>query len=55
MLTVQQAAYEGKLFIVEQMIDKDPSLVNSFDQVSQILLIFILTENNNCIIIIGWS
>jgi hypothetical protein len=35
MLTIYQAAYEGKLFIVQQMVDKEPSLVNSFDQVKK--------------------
>jgi hypothetical protein len=34
MLTIYQAAYENKLFIVQQMVDKDASLVNSFDEVS---------------------
>lgn len=33
MLTVYQAAYEGKLFIVQQMVEKEPSLVQSFDEV----------------------
>ncbi|CEP09250.1 hypothetical protein [Parasitella parasitica] len=32
MLTIQQAAYEGKLYIVQQMVEKENSLVNSFDQ-----------------------
>ncbi|KAI7902177.1 26S proteasome non-ATPase regulatory subunit 10-like protein [Cokeromyces recurvatus] len=31
MLSIYQAAYEGKLFIVQQMIEKDDTLVNSFD------------------------
>lgn len=34
MLSVYQAAYEGKLFIVKQMIEKDKGLVDSFDEVS---------------------
>ena len=33
MLTIYQAAYEGKLFIVQQMIEKEERLVNSFDEV----------------------
>ncbi|KAI7890678.1 prosome, macropain 26S subunit, non-ATPase, 10, isoform CRA_c [Mucor mucedo] len=32
MLTVYQAAYEDKLFIVKQMVEKDPSLVQSVDE-----------------------
>lgn len=33
MLTIHQAAYEGKLFIVQQMIEKNENLINSFDEV----------------------
>ncbi|KAI8048241.1 ankyrin repeat-containing domain protein [Thamnidium elegans] len=32
MLTIYQAAYEGKLFIVKQMLDKDQTLIHSFDE-----------------------
>lgn len=47
MLTVYQAAYEGKLFIVQQMVDKDDSLISSFDQVihSRPLLPYANKEN----------
>lgn len=38
MLTVYQASYEGKKFIVEQMVDKDASLITSFDQVSHAVM-----------------
>lgn len=33
MLSIYQAAYEGKLFIVKQMLDKDQNLIGSFDEV----------------------
>lgn len=33
MLTIYQAAYEGKLFIVKQMLDKEGHLIDSFDEV----------------------
>jgi hypothetical protein len=38
MLTVYQAAYEGKLFIVQQMVDKDASLISSFDEVGRSII-----------------
>ncbi|RCH78645.1 hypothetical protein CU098_001879, partial [Rhizopus stolonifer] len=31
MLNIFQAAYKGKLFIVQQMLDKDKGLLNAFD------------------------
>lgn len=34
MLDIYQASYEGKLFIVQQMLEKEPALINSFDSVS---------------------
>ncbi|KAI8984655.1 prosome, macropain 26S subunit, non-ATPase, 10 [Mycotypha africana] len=31
MLDIYQASYEGKLFVVQSMLEKDASLIHSFD------------------------
>jgi hypothetical protein len=33
MLTIYEAAYTGKDFVVQQMLEKDPSLLGSTDEV----------------------
>lgn len=40
MLSIYQAAYEGKLFIVQQMLEKEETLINSFDEVRNNLTSF---------------
>lgn len=55
MLTIYQAAYEGKLFIVQQMLEKEEALINSFDEVRNNQRFLISDFHIVKLYLIGWT